>query len=65
MNSIEVVKGRCIIMEINKAIGILVDYQNRIISSDVSDALNTLIMSYYDLRRENKMLGGTKDARRC
>lgn len=47
-------------MEINRAIQVLVDYQNRIISSDVSDALNTLIMEYYDLKRENKMLGGTK-----
>ena len=51
-------------MEINRAIEVLVDYMPRVISSDVSDALNTLIMEYYTLRKENKMLGGTKVAKR-
>lgn len=51
-------------MEINQAIQIVMDYMPRVISSDVSEALHTLIMDYYDLKKEIRMLKESKEYRR-
>lgn len=50
-------------MEINKAIKVLTDYESTLISCEVTDAINTLIRGYYELEKENKILGFTKNAK--